>query len=50
MSQYILKKPVLDLGAVEREIRHRLQQEKFKLLISHIICFILATIVIFFVI
>jgi hypothetical protein len=50
MNQHILKKPVLDLAAMEREIRRRLQQEKIKLLISHILCFLIATAVIFFVI
>jgi hypothetical protein len=50
MSQHILKKPALDLGALEGEIKHRLHWEKTKLLLSHIFYFFLAVIVIFFVI
>jgi hypothetical protein len=50
MRQHILKKPALDLGALEDEIRRRLQRGKTRLLISHLLCFILAVSVIFFVI
>jgi len=50
MSQYILKKPALDLGALEIDIQHRLQHGKIKLLISHIFFFILTMSVFFFVI
>lgn len=50
MSQHILKKPAYDLGAMEREIQHRLQRGKTTLFISHILYFILAVSIIFFVI
>jgi len=48
MNQHILKKPALDLGALELEIQHRLKRGKIKLLISHIIFFILSASIIFF--
>ena len=48
MSQYILKKPALDLGALEIEIRRRMQRRKTKLLISHIFFFILTVSVFLF--
>ena len=50
MSQHILKKTAMDLGAMEVEIQRRLQRGKLKLLLSHILCFILALAFIFFVI
>jgi hypothetical protein len=50
MNQHILKKPVLDLGALEIDIQHRLKQGKIKLLISNIFCLIVALTIIFFVI
>ena len=50
MSQHILKKPAMDLGAMEVDIQRRLQRGKLKLLFSHILCFILALAFIFFVI
>jgi hypothetical protein len=50
MSQHILKKPVLDLGAVEGEFKQRMRLAKTKLLLSHIFCFLLAVTIIFFVI
>lgn len=50
MSQHILKKTALDLGALEDEIQRRLQLGKTKMLIFHFLCFILASVVIFFVI
>ena len=49
MSQHILKKPALDLGALEIEIQHRLQQGKTRLLITHGFLFILAASFILFV-
>ena len=49
MNQHIIKKTAIDLEVVEREIQLRLSREKIKLLISHFLCFILATAVIFFV-
>jgi len=48
MSQDILKKTALDMGALEIDIRRRLQQGKIKLLISHIIFFLLSVSVLFF--
>ncbi len=50
MSQHILKETALDLGAWEEEIRRRLRRGKARLLISHVLSFILSLIVIFFVI
>jgi|GEM_PF-1513945 len=50
MSQHILKKPVIDLNTMEGKIQRRLQRGKTKLLISHILFFIMAVSVIFFVI
>jgi hypothetical protein len=50
MRQHILKKPAFDLGAWEGEIQRRLQRGKTRLLISHILCFILASAFIFLVI
>ena len=41
MNQHILKKPALDLGALEIEIQRRLQRGKIKLLIVHIFFFML---------
>ena len=49
MSQHILKKTALDLGAFELEIKSRLRRGKARLLISHILSFLLAVTVIFFV-
>ncbi|MCX6555913.1 MAG: hypothetical protein NTW95_00540 [Candidatus Aminicenantes bacterium] len=40
MSQHILKKPTLDLGALEIDIQHRLQRGKTRMLITHILLFI----------
>jgi hypothetical protein len=48
MSQYILKKPTLDLGAIEIDIQHRLQRGKIKLLISHILFFVVTVSILFF--
>ncbi len=50
MNGHILKKPAMDLSAMEVEIQRRLQRGKFKLLLSHFLCFILALAFIFFVI
>ena len=50
MSQHVLKKPALDLDAMEREIQRRLRRGKTRLLISHIFYFFLAMVIIFFVI
>ena len=50
MNQYILKKPAIDLGALEKEIQRRLNRGKIKLLISHVLCFMLAMTIVFFVI
>ena len=50
MSQHILRKPAIDLGAMEEEIKCRLRREKTKMLISHIFFFFLAMTIIFFVI
>jgi len=50
MSQHILKKPAIDLSAMEGEIKRRLRREKTKMLISHIFFFFLAMTIIFFVI
>jgi hypothetical protein len=50
MSQHILKKSALDLGALESEIQRRLQRGKTKLFISEFLCFLVAVIFIFFVI
>jgi hypothetical protein len=48
MRQHILKKPSLDLSALEDEIQRRLQRGKIKLLISHILFFILTVSVFLF--
>jgi len=50
MSQHILGKPAIDIGAWEGEIQRRLRRGKIRLLISNILCFILAMAVMFFVI
>ncbi len=50
MSQHILKKPALDVGAWEEEIQRRLRQGKAKLFITHILSFLMSLTVIFFVI
>jgi len=48
MSQSILKKPAVDFSAMEIKIQLRLQREKTKLLIAHILFFILSAGVILF--
>jgi hypothetical protein len=48
MSQHVLKKPVLNLGALEDEIKRRLKIGKIKLIISLILFFILIVSVFFF--
>ena len=48
MNGHILKKPALDLGALEIDIQHRLQQGKIKLLISHILFFVVTVSILFF--
>jgi len=50
MSQHILRKPVIDVGALEREIQRRLHRGKARLLIQDVLFFILAVMIIFFVI
>jgi hypothetical protein len=50
MGQHVLKKPALDLDAMEAEIQRRLRRGKARLLISHIFYFFLAMVIIFFVI
>ena len=50
MSQYILKKPAIDIGALEIDIQRRLQHGKIRLFISHIFFFILTVSIFFFVI
>jgi hypothetical protein len=50
MNQHILTKPVLDPGALENEIRRRLQRGKARLLVAHLFFFILTVSVFLFVI
>lgn len=49
MNQHILKKSVLDPTAMENDIQFRLKRGKIKLLISHILFFLLTMSFIFFV-
>jgi hypothetical protein len=49
MSQHILRKPAADPGVLESEIRCRLQRGKTRLLITHILYFLLTVSVLFFV-
>ena len=48
MNGHILRNPALDLGALEIDIRRRLQQGKIKLLISHILFFAMTVSILFF--
>jgi len=48
MNHHILKKPALDMGAWEIEIACRLKRGKNRLLITHILFFILAVSFLFF--
>jgi hypothetical protein len=48
MNQHIFKKTALDLGALEIDIQHRLQKGKVRLLISHILFFVVTMSILFF--
>jgi hypothetical protein len=49
MSEHMLKNYVVDLSSMEGKIRRRLRRGKVRLLLSEVFAFILATVVILFV-